>query len=229
MKKEINSKNLNENKKKELQRIIDFIDYIYKFIDAIINREYKYFKLEDLYKLLNEDNKLMKANNILKKAKEDSSLFNPSFIYYIQSNTNFIDKLFNSINSSDESIIYDLSKENKIEYIPFWLFILRNLSSMNFIDFDLSENITKKNIIEKIKTSIISHKENEKIISIEWINLIKINVNEEIRNTNINSFLKYFKALIENIDIQNEDIRLQVLNILEDFYNNIIDYVFEDK
>ena len=100
---------------------------------------------------------------------------------------------------------------------------------MNFIDFDLSENIIKKYIIEKIKTSIISHKENEKIISIEWINLIKINVNEEIRNTNINSFLKYFKALIENIDIQNEDIRLQVLNILEDFYNNIIDYVFEDK
>ena len=33
---------------------------------------------------------------------------------------------------------------------------------MNFIDFDLSENIIKKYIIEKIKTSIISHKENEK-------------------------------------------------------------------
>ena len=143
----------------------------------------------------------MEANNILKKAKEDSSLFNPSFIYYIKSNTNFIDKWFNSINSFDESIIYDLSKKNKIEYIPFWIFILRNLSSMNFIDFDLSENIIKKYIIEKIKTSIISHKENEKIISIEWINLIKINVNEEIRNTSINSFLKYFKALIENIDI----------------------------
>ena len=70
----------------------------------------------------------------------------------------------------------------------------------------------------------------KKIIPIEeWINLTKINVDEEIRNININSFLKYFKALIENIDIQNEDIRLQVLNILEDFYNNIIDYVFEDK
>ena len=104
----------------------------------------------------------MEANNILKKAKEDSSLFNPSFIYYIKSNTNFIDKWFNSINSFDESIIYDLSKKNKIEYIPFWIFILRNLSSMNFIDFDLSENIIKKYIIEKIKTSIISHKENEK-------------------------------------------------------------------
>ena len=42
----------------------------------------------------------------------------------------------------------------------------------------------------------------KKIIPIEeWINLTKINVDEEIRNININSFLKYFKALIENIDI----------------------------
>ena len=61
MKKEINSKNKNEKKNKELQRIIDFIDYIYKFTDVIIDRKYNIFILEDFYKLL------MKITNLWKQ------------------------------------------------------------------------------------------------------------------------------------------------------------------
>ena len=227
--KKINSKNLKENKKKDLQRINDYIKYIYKFTDFIINSQYNNFILDDFYNLLNEDRKLMNTKNILKKAKEDYTLFNPSFIYYIHNNTNFIDTLFNSLNSSDDSIIYDLSKDNKIDYIPFWFFMLRNLSSMNYIDFDISEKNIKKNIIEKIKNSILINKECNLPIPIEWINLVKNNVNEEIRNINIISFLKYFKGLVENISVQNEDIRNKILNILEEYYNIIIEYVFNGK
>ena len=225
----INSKNLKENKKKELQRVSEYIKYIYKFNDIIIENKINNFILDDCYKLLNGDKKLMDVKSILKKAKEDNSLFNPSFIYYIENNSNFIDKLFYSINSSNESIIYDLSKENKIDYIPFWLFILRNLSSMNYIDFDISEKATKRTILEKIKNLIIRHKENNKKIPIEWISLVKINVNDDIRNININSFLKYFKGLVENIAIEDEDIHKTILNILEEYYNDIIDHVFDDK
>ena len=157
--KKIKSSNLNEKKKKELQRISDYIKYIHKLNENIINLKSNNFILDDFNNLLNEQKQLMDVNSILKKAKENSYIFNPSFIYYIHNNSNFIDKLFNLLNSSNESIIYDLSKGKNIDYIPFWLFMLRNLSSLNNIDIDISDKNLKRNKIEKIKKLIIENKE----------------------------------------------------------------------
>ena len=91
--------------------------------------------------------------NILKKARENCDIFNPSFIYYINCCTKHINLLFNNINSSKDSIIFDISKGIEIDYIPFWLFALRNLSSLNCIgiDINLYDKNLENDIIEKIK------------------------------------------------------------------------------
>ena len=65
----------------------------------------KSFKLDDFYILIDDENKIFDVNNILKKAKENSDIYNTSFIYYINCYSKFINNLFNSINSSKESII----------------------------------------------------------------------------------------------------------------------------
>ena len=101
----------------------------------------------------------MNSSNILKKEKQlieegkNISLYSPSFIYFINNNQNFVNELFTNINNSDKSIIYDLYKKRKINYLPFWLYILRNISSLNCLEYgkkDIDKNIAN-DIVNKIK------------------------------------------------------------------------------
>jgi hypothetical protein len=132
-------------KKEFLLKIVSCLGFIYG-LEKIYNEQKENinnyeFKLDDFNNLLNDKNRLINCSNIFKKEKESelneksSSIFSPSFIFFMNSNQNFINELFTNINNSDKSIIYDLQKKRKINYLPFWLYILRNISSLNCLEY----------------------------------------------------------------------------------------------
>jgi len=152
-------KQQSKNKKDSLIAVISCLVFINDFVNEKENTDIIEFKLDDFYNLLNDKKKLMNSSNILKKEKQlieegkNISLYSPSFIYFINNNQNFVNELFNNINNSDKSIIYDLYKKRKINYLPFWLYILRNISSLNCLEYgkkDIDKNIAN-DIVNKIK------------------------------------------------------------------------------
>ena len=155
-------KQQSKNKKDSLIAVISCLLFIKDFVKEKENTDIYEFKLDDFYNLLNDKKKLMNSSNILKKEKQlieegkNISLYSPSFIYFINNNQNFVNELFNNINNSDKSIIYDLYKKRKINYLPFWLYILRNISSLNCLEYgkkDIYKNIAN-DILNKIKKKI---------------------------------------------------------------------------
>ena len=152
-------KQQSKNKKDSLIAVISCLLFINDFVNEKENTDIIEFKLDDFYNLLNDKKKLMNSSNILKKEKQlieegkNISLYSPSFIYFINNNQNFVNELFNNINNSDKSIIYDLYKKRKINYLPFWLYILRNISSLNCLEYgkkDIDINIAN-DVVNKIK------------------------------------------------------------------------------
>ena len=155
-------KQQSKNKKDSLIAVISCLLFIKDFVNEKENTDIIEFKLDDFYNLLNDKKKLMNSSNILKKEKQlieegkNISLYSPSFIYFINNNQNFVNELFNNINNSDKSIIYDLYKKRKINYLPFWLYILRNISSLNCLEYgkkDIDKNIAN-DVVNKIKKKI---------------------------------------------------------------------------
>ena len=122
----------------------------------------------------------------IKENNKGKNLFSASFIFYLNKNRKFIDDLFNSINKSNESIIYD--KNKNINYLPFWLYILRNISSLNCIEYNVNDNIDEeiaKHIGDKIKEKISYHLKNKKPLNLKWINLINYKISPEISDQKI--------------------------------------------
>jgi len=102
----------------------------------------------------------MNCSNIFKFERENIDKGNlklqPSLIFFIHNNQQIIDDLFNNINNSDKSIIEDLAKKRDINYLPFWLYILRNVSSLNCLEYggkDIDKKISDK-IVKEIKKKI---------------------------------------------------------------------------
>ena len=225
-------KQQSKNKKDSLIAVISCLLFINDFVNEKENTDIIEFKLDDFYNLLNDKKKLMNSSNILKKEKQlieegkNISLYSPSFIYFINNNQNFVNELFNNINNSDKSIIYDLYKKRKINYLPFWLYILRNISSLNCLEYgkkDIDINIAN-DIVNKIKKKI-----SDCSLTSQWLNLLLDNVSSEIIDPNIHLFYYYFNSLINNLNISGKIIKEIVNEELTQYFYEIIDCVFEQK
>ena len=230
-----------ESNKKELYtRIASGLNFIKLFQEKILNNQkdnkknYE-FKLDDFYNLLNDKNNLMDCSNIFKKEKESilndkKNLFSPSFIFYINNNQTFINELFDNLNKSEESIISDLNNKRKIDYLPFWLYILRNISSFNCIEFGNKEidEKTSKNIVNKIKKNIKDQFKSKKILDIKWLNLITDKISYEIIDPKIHLFYDFFILLNNNIKLTGNYSKNFVKNELENYYYKKIDYLFKE-
>ena len=227
-----------KNKKELFIRIASSLSFIKLFQEKIYNNQkensnkYK-FVLDDFNNLLNEKNKLINCSNIFRKEREikeidkNKNLFSPSFIFYINNNQTFVNELFNSINNSDNSIIYDLNKERKIDYLPFWLYILRNISSLNCIEYGKKDdsNLTS-HISDKIRKKISSCLNEKKPLDLKWLNLVIDNISSEILVPKIHLFYNFFNSLINNLNLTGKNLKNFVLNELENYFSEIIDSVF---
>ena len=230
-------KQQSKNKKDSLIAVISCLLFIKDFVNEKENTDIYEFKLDDFYNLLNDKKKLMNSSNILKKEKQlieegkNISLYSPSFIYFINNNQNFVNELFTNINNSDKSIIYDLYKKRKINYLPFWLYILRNISSLNCLEYgkkDIDKNIAN-DIVNKIKKKISDCLNNKKPLTSQWLNLLLDNVSSEIIDPNIHLFYYYFNSLINNLNISGKIIKKIAIEELAQYFYEIIDCVFEQK
>ena len=226
------------------KKILNLIVFCLEFIQELQEKIYKNqkenmnefdFKLEDLYKLIN-NNEIMSSFDIIKKEienideeKKENYLYSPSFIYYINNNQSFINELFENLSDSDISIIYDIKIGKKINYLPFWLYILRNVSSFYCLEYG-NKNLDEKiscDIINKIKNKIYDFDNNKKSLNLRWLNLISENIASELLDPNIHLFYKFFNSLFMNLNLSNKNIKNYANNEIKNFYYEIIDYVFE--
>ena len=229
--KEIESK----SKKDLYDTIASCLNFIKLFQDKIFitqkkNKKDYEFILDDFYNLLNDKKKLNNCSNIFKKEKEakdtdkNKNLFSPSFIYYINNNQTFINNLFLHLNNSD------LNKERKIDYLPFWLYILRYISSLNCIEYGKKEMSNLAiHIADKIKKKISYSLNKDKFLGLKWLNLLMDNISSEILDPKIHLFYNYFNSLVNNLNITGKNLKSFALNELEEYYYKIIDSVFNDS
>ena len=223
-----------KNKKNFLNTIIYYLEFIEEFGEKIAKKQtprnqclrhfdrfqnknqdnYK-FVLNDLEKLLDINKKNQTACSYIFKNKEN---FSSTFIYYVNNNRGFINELFREMN---------LPKEIKdIEYLPFWLFILRNISLLNCIEYDnkyVDQNIAN-NIVNKIKEELLKNQ----IKNYDWVNLLTDNIALELYNKKINSFYIFFNSLFEYLNLSEKNVNINKLikSELEKYYNEIIYYAF---
>ena len=235
----------NKNKKDLYLRIASGLSFIRIFQENICknqkenSKDYE-FMLDDFYNLLSDKNKLINCSNIFKKEKEiketdkNKCLFSPSFIFYINNNQTFINELFNSINISDISIISDLQRKRKIDYLPFWLYILRNISSLNCIEYSKKEikeidpNLAN-HIADRIKKKLSYCLNNKKPLNLKWLNLLIDNISSEILDPKIHLFYSFFNSLISNLNLTGKNLKKFVRDELENYFYEIIDSVFNEN
>ena len=231
-----------KNKKELFIRIASSLSFIRQFEEKIFknqkeNSKNYEFILDDFNNLLNERNKLINCSTIFKKEKEckeidkTKNIFSPSFIYYINNNQTFVNELFNSINNSDSSIISDINRKRKIDYLPFWLYILRNISSLNCIEYGKKENNPNLSghISDKIKKKISYYLTNNKPLDLKWLNLVLDNISSEIMDPKIHLFYNFFNSLISNLNITGKNLKKFAQDELENYFYDIIDSVFNEK
>jgi len=230
-----------KTKKDLFNRIASCIGFIKLFEEKVFkpqkeNKKNYEFKLDDFFNLVNEKNKLINCSTIFKKEKESKEtdmnkiLFLPSFIFYINNNQAFINELFNNLNNSEKSIISDLNKNRKIDYLPFWLYILRNISSLNCVDYGKKEIENLANhISDKIKKKISYCLNNKKPLNLKWLNLLLDNISSEVLDPKIHLFYNYFNSLVSNLNLTGKNLKTFAINELENYYNEIIDCVFNDN
>ena len=241
---EESEKETSNNKKELLNRLSSCFIFMKHFYEKVINNQKENpknyeFKLDDFYNLLNDKNKLLNCSNIFKKEKEfkdkkeneDICLIPPSFIYFINNNQTFINELFTNLNNSDKSIITDLNKKRKIDYLPFWLYILRNISSLNCLEYSKKEIEPKiaETIVDRIKKKISYCLNNKKPLNLSWLNLLLDNISSEILDPKIHLFYDFFNSLINNLNVTSKNLKNFTKDQLEKYFCEIIDSVFDQK
>ena len=226
------------NKKNLIQNMIKYYSFIENIEKIIIQQKTKKFtpSLSDLDLLINEkEHTLMDVSTILnnsKNTKNNTELnISPTLIYYINENKEIMDKLINKINNSNDSILKDLNKSKN--YIPFWLYILRKVSSIHCIEIKKDEKNPMRTFIrQEIKQSISKYLSNKKNITPDWINLISINVSNEIMKPTIKEIIIMFGELSKNpnkIITGDKEIKNKVFNILKDVFSQILSLCLDNE
>ena len=209
-----------------------------KQIDAIINgmKLAKYFdeiikvEKESPEKSIDfEDMVIFKKGNE-KRIEVESLLLkqiNPSFKFYIIKNLQLIKTLINTKLSNEE--INEICNKNSNE-IPFWVFLIRNMSSLNYINYENKNNPFSNDISNKIRDRIedLIKEGKENQLDNGWLNLIINEVPNEILMPNIHLFYSFFNNLFEKLNITGK-CKEQIENILNEFYFDLIDCEFEGK
>ena len=169
-----------------------------KYFDEIIKVEKespeKSIDFEDMVIFKKGNEKRIEVESLLLKQ------INPSFKFYIIKNLQLIKTLINTKLSNEE--INEICNKNSTE-IPFWVFLIRNMSSLNYINYEnknnpFSNDITNK-IRDRIEDLIKEGKENQ--LDNGWLNLIINEVPNEILMTNIHLFYSFFNNLFEKLNV----------------------------
>ena len=188
---EINNFNPNQSLiKKEFKALINIMrlsKYFNEIIKTDNESEDNYINFDDIALFIDENDDIVEIESLISKN------INPSLKYYIIKNLSLLNILFNSKLKKEE--ILDILKPQKDgNYIPFWIFLFRNISSIECIEFDninnpISKDITIK-VRKKVEKIIEEGKENE--LDNSWINLMLKEVPNEILMGDVRLFYIFF-------------------------------------
>ena len=215
-----------ENEKKILSAIINVMK-LSKYFNEIINENEKTLQskvtFNDMMIFDKRNNKYIDIESLLYKK------MNPSFKFFIAKNLKLIKILINS-KLNDEDIAKILSPQSNEIFIPFWVFLIRNMSSINCINYENRNNPICDEISEDVKQKIEEKIKNEKGEELDnsWMNLILENIPNEIKINNIRLFYTFFNNLFENL-YANELLKETIQNILKNYYFELIDYCLDGK
>ena len=214
------------NEKKELEAIINAMK-LSEFFDGIIKKEKEapqnainFDDMKIFYKINNEriDIEYLLNKNI-----------NPSFKFYIIKNLQLLKSLINSnLNNND---ISELFKNQTDElYIPFWAFLIRNMSSINCINYENKNNLFEKEITEEVRDNIenLLNEGNANQLDNSWLNLILEIIPNEIEMVNVHLFYHFFNNLFEKLN-SSDYLKQKIQEILKGFYFELLKYSFEGK
>ena len=214
------------NQKKELIAIINAMK-LSEFYDGIIKAEKNTpqnpVEFEDMKIFQKDNNERIDIESLLNKN------INPSFKFYIIKNLQLLKSLINSkLSNTDISDLF-LPQTNEM-YIPFWVFLIRNMSSINCINYENKNNPFEKEITNEVREKIeeLSIKGCANKLDNSWLNLILEIMPNEIEIVNIRLFYYYFNNLFEKLNAT-DSLKDKVKDILKDFYFELLHYSFDDN
>ena len=189
--------------------------------------------LSDL-SLLAKENKseINDSSNILKNSRNPKMKINPCLVYYINEHRDIIDILINKINNDKDSVLKDIKSVN-INYLPFWLYILRKISSYHCIEINKAEKKPMKIFIrEETKALVKKYISKGQTISPDWINLISPKVSKEINCPIIRKIIEMFAELskaLGKIINENKDIKEIVFDNLKKVFSESLILCLDNK
>ena len=214
------------NEEKILSAIINAMK-LSKFFNDIIktNEKIKENKVSfnDMAIFDKKNNKRIDIESLLLKQ------MNPSFKFFIIKNLQLIKSLINS-KLNDEDITKLLSPQEGEIYIPFWVFLIRNMSSINCINYENKNNPFCDEISEEVRQKIEDIIKSEKGEELDncWLNLILENIPNEVKITNIRLFYLFFNNLFEKLNA-NKLLKEKIQDILKNYYFDLINYALDGR
>ena len=212
---------INRDKKEEISKAITNVMNLAKNFNVIItqsNEEEEKNNFDDVKIFVKENNKRINVEELI------TEKINPSFKFYMIKNIKVVGELINTgLKEEDISNLFRPGKETN--YIPFWVFLIRNMSSLNCVYYENKKNNSldvygkiAKEIKSKIANLIL---DTNKINSLEnyWINLILDEVPNVINTPNVHLFHSFFNNLFDKLRVNNVKLKniIQEL-ILNNFY-----------
>ena len=198
-----------------------------EFFDGIIKKEKEApqnaINFDDMKIFYKINNERIDIESLLNKN------INPSFKFYIIKNLQLLKSLINSnLNNNDISELF----KNKTDelYIPFWVFLIRNMSSINCINYENKNNLFEKEITEEVRDNIenLLNEGNANQLDNSWLNLILEIIPNEIEMVNVHLFYHFFNNLFEKLN-SSDYLKQKIQEILKGFYFELLKYSFEGK
>ena len=220
-----NNNNKSSENYKKLNILIDLINLGIYFDKYRMNKEELEKNNSDLKKNLTfNDFECFKDKFDIKSIMNIKNL--PSFQYFLLINYNNIEILLKTIKKEN---IQKLFVASPYEYIPFWVFIIRIMSSTNCLVFENNKNPLEKDLTKIIRNKILLLMESKKNTDLSWINLITDEIKfQPIFNKKINMFYTFFNKIcsFENFS---EDISKYINSLLIDVYKSLFDISLNQK
>ena len=209
---------------KNIYDTMNIVEYFEKFI--LEDERKEEISFEDMIIFKKEERKFFNVEQLLNQN------INLALKYYIITNIQKLEILINSkLTYKDINSVFN-NTSSQI-FIPFWIFILRNMSSCNCINYECNDN---ENPYKNDLTSLIREKVNDTIIynreyySNGWLNLILRDIPNEISMPNVHLFYLFFNNICSRSNVSKDGkIKDDIKKLLLEFFKNIIDIEFNNN